>query len=243
METSIHFREYKSDSDSSKTLILFHDIGGGHDTFKDLIPLLISSGLNVVVFDYLGHGLSSGTRGHFESVAQIKMFLTQLYDVSDLAKGSDVYTLSLNQGALIALYYSSLFDNIKGNIFINPRLKIELANDVQNEILGIIPLKLSKFDSKFHLKLRKQSTDLTANGFITKQTLLVLQKLLKKVQLDVYFMNNRNLIFSSGRESIIFETLMSDFRDEVEIPDFNSIKNIKKEDIIFKETYNWLYEN
>ena len=131
----------------------------------------------------------------------------------------------------MALYYATLFENVAGNIFINPRLRVELDKKFSTDLFKSIPLPISKLQ----LNLRKQSSDLTANGFITKKSLITLNKLLKKVQLDIYFMKCRNLIFSSDRNSIIFETLMSEFHDEV--------KMIKKQDIIFKETYNWLYES
>ncbi len=239
MSTSIYFKEYYGKEDQAKTLILFHDIGGGHDTFKSLIPLLTEVGLNVVVFDYLGHGLSAGTRGHFDNTKVVKSFLEELHRCSLLAQGSEIYTLSINQGALVALYYATLFDNVKGNIFLNPKLRTELTEGLKGQLITSIPF----VSPKLQLQLKKQSNDLTANGFITKRTYDVLQKIIKNVQLEVYFMNCRNLIFSSHRDSMIFETLMSEYRDEVEVADFNSIKTIKKEDIIFKETYNWIYEN
>ncbi|WP_419172966.1 alpha/beta hydrolase [Halobacteriovorax sp.] len=244
MKSSIYIREYYATTEprnnkSKKNIILFHDIGGGHYTFENLIPLMNDEGINVVTFDYLGHGLSSGTRGHFESIEQIKGFLTELHTSSQIAQSEEVYTLSINQGALVALYYATLFENVAGNIFINPRLRVELDKKFSTDLFKSIPLPISKLQ----LNLRKQSSDLTANGFITKKSLITLNKLLKKVQLDIYFMKCRNLIFSSDRNSIIFETLMSEFHDEVEVPEMNSIKMIKKQDIIFKETYNWLYEN
>lgn len=243
MKSSIYIREYytkkKPRNKSKKNLVLFHDIGGGHYTFDNLIPLLNEEGINVVTFDYIGHGHSSGTRGHFESVESVKEFLTELYQLSPIAQSDEVYTLSINQGALISLYYATLFENVAGNIFINPRLRVELEKKLSTDILKSVPLALSKFQ----LSLKSQSGDLTANGFITKKSLNTLNKLLRKVQLDIYFMKCRNLIFSSDRNSIIFETLLSEFHDDIEVPDLNSIKMIKKQDIIFKETYNWLYEN
>ncbi|EPZ51782.1 putative lysophospholipase [Bacteriovorax sp. BAL6_X] len=242
MDTSIYIREYRSDKEDAKTVILFHDIGGGHYTFDSLIPLLVEEGLHVVSFDYLGHGLSSGTRGHFESIDEVKNFLKELYYNSKLAQGDEVYTLAVNQGALISLLFSTLFDNVKGNIFLNPKIRIEFNKNLKNELLSKIPWQ-PNFLSRYHIKLSKQSNDLTANNFVTKRTLIVLNQILKKVQLDVYFMECRNLIFSSNKDSIIFETIMSEFRDEIEIPEFNSVKAIKKQDIIFKETYNWIYEN
>ncbi|MFG1483126.1 alpha/beta hydrolase [Halobacteriovorax sp. HFRX-2_2] len=242
MDTSIYIREYRCDKEGAKTLILFHDIGGGHYTYDSLIPLLVEEGVNVVSFDYLGHGLSSGTRGHFESINQVKNFLNELYHHSKLAQGDEVYTLAVNQGALISLLFSTLFDNVKGNIFLNPKIRTEFNKNLKNELISKIPWQ-PNFLSRSHIKLSKQSNDLTANNFVTKRTLIVLNQILKKVQLDVYFMECRNLIFSSNKDSIIFETIMSEFRDEIEIPEFNSVKTIKKQDIIFKETYNWIHEN
>lgn len=244
MKSSIYIREYYATKEprnnkSKKNIILFHDIGGGHYTFENLIPLMNDEGINVVTFDYLGHGLSAGTRGHFENIDTIKGFLKELFSTSQIAQSDEVFTLSINQGALIALYYATLFENVAGNIFINPRLRVELENKLTTDIFKKVPLPLSKVQ----LGLKKKSSDLTANGFITKKSLSTLSKLLKKVQLDIYFMKCRNLIFSSDRNSIIFETLMSEFHDEVEVPEMNSIKMIKKQDIIFKETYNWLYES
>ncbi|MBT3235857.1 MAG: alpha/beta fold hydrolase [Bdellovibrionales bacterium] len=51
-------------------LILFHDLGGYHGRFDQLISALFELAPNrfqISVIDFIGHGLSSGTRGHINS--------------------------------------------------------------------------------------------------------------------------------------------------------------------------------
>ncbi len=69
--SQIYVKKYEalqSDVKKNVTVFLLHDIGQYHGRFQDFIDWSRKNnpGITFVAMDFVGHGLSSGTRGHFE---------------------------------------------------------------------------------------------------------------------------------------------------------------------------------
>jgi alpha-beta hydrolase superfamily lysophospholipase len=69
--SQVYIKKYealKADPKKKVTIFLLHDIGQYHGRFNHLIDWTRANnpGVSFVAMDFVGHGLSSGTRGHFE---------------------------------------------------------------------------------------------------------------------------------------------------------------------------------
>ena len=116
--------------DSSKdeiTLVLLHDLHSHHESFNPLIDGLIESNeeYGFLSIDFLGHGLSNGTRGQLGEFDRIAGHLDKILE-KEKRNDSKVILLGDGIGASLLIGYLQkqdkyLKDNLKGCIIINPK--------------------------------------------------------------------------------------------------------------------------
>ncbi len=114
------------------TLFLLHDIGQYHGRFQSFIEWMRQRNpyVTFVCMDFVGHGLSSGTRGHFEQfdslVNDFHYLLEQFYKTKE--NGERWILLGHGMGGLVALdlmnrFQDSVEDKVDGLILSNFILK------------------------------------------------------------------------------------------------------------------------
>jgi len=137
--TQVYVKKYEALTNSSEgkmTVFLLHDIGQYHGRFEQLIKWIQerNSSVTFIAMDFVGHGLSSGTRGHFENLDQlVNDFLCLLRThEKDLSSNEKLLVLGHGMGGLVAL------ESIK-------RLQSEYKNQVDGLILSNFILKFSSF--------------------------------------------------------------------------------------------------
>jgi alpha-beta hydrolase superfamily lysophospholipase len=108
--SQVYVKRYKAltiDPRKKITVFLLHDIGQYHGRFKHLIDWTRARnpGVSFVAMDFIGHGLSSGTRGHFDKFDHlVNDFLHLLKSMEkDLAGNEKWMVLGHGLGGLVAL--------------------------------------------------------------------------------------------------------------------------------------------
>ena len=137
--TQVYVKKYEAltnNSEGKLTVFLLHDIGQYHGRFEQMIKWIQERNSSVIfiAMDFAGHGLSSGTRGHFENIDQLVndfLFLLRTYK-KDHSNNEKMMVLGHGLGGLVAL------DSIK-------RLQSEYKNQVDGLILSNFILKFSSF--------------------------------------------------------------------------------------------------
>lgn len=142
----------KKDPQKKITVFLLHDIGQYHGRFHHLINWTRheNPGVSFVAMDFVGHGLSSGTRGHFEKFDHlVNDFLYLLTKMEkDFSENEKWMVLGHGMGALVALDLlnripSNFEDLIDGVILSNfilsfPSIFLQLEEQIMD---GFITLK------------------------------------------------------------------------------------------------------
>ncbi len=137
--SQIYVKKYealKSDVEKEITIFLLHDIGQHHGRFHSFVEWMRENnpGINFIAMDFVGHGLSSGTRGHFEKfdslVNDFHHLLMQLE--KNKQKKEKWIVLGHGMGGLVALdlmnrFQDSVEHKIDGLILSNFILKLQSA--------------------------------------------------------------------------------------------------------------------
>lgn len=112
------------------TIFLFHDLASYHGRFYNLINWfkVHHPEVSFVMMDFLGHGLSSGTRGHIEDFNHLVNDVAHVFRIMEKAPGEKWMALGQGIGALSLLELVNRFDeSIKNKID-----KLILSNFILN---------------------------------------------------------------------------------------------------------------
>lgn len=200
------------------TVFLFHDLASYHGRFYHLINWFKSHHPEVgfVMMDFLGHGLSSGTRGHIEQFNHLVNDVAHVFRVMEKAPGERWIALGHGIGALSLLDLVNRFDeSIKNKID-----KLVLSNfilnfnspvlNIQNRLLEkVMPLEgLMRTTRPLEIYLpeevlthpREQGLYMEDPLIVRKptfQTFKCINLKMKSVFQDSYFLDRPTLILQS----------------------------------------------
>jgi alpha-beta hydrolase superfamily lysophospholipase len=200
------------------TVFLFHDLASYHGRFYHLINWFKSRHPEVgfVMMDFLGHGLSSGTRGHIEHFNHLVNDVAHVFRVIEKAPGERWIALGHGIGALSLLDLVNRFDeSIKNKID-----KLVLSNfilnfnspvlNIQNRLLEkIMPLEgLMRTTRPLEIYMpeeiltypREQGVYMEDPLIVRKptfQTFRCINLKMKSVFQDSYFLDRPTLILQS----------------------------------------------
>lgn len=101
----IYVKKIESRNKSKITLFLFHDLGSYHGRFMNLINWFQDKHPDVsfVMMDFIGHGLSSGTRGHLEAFDDAVADMRTLFNSMAKENSDKWIALGNGLGALVIL--------------------------------------------------------------------------------------------------------------------------------------------
>lgn len=223
------FEALKKDPQKNITIFLLHDIGQYHGRFLSFINWTRSRnpGVSFIAMDFVGHGLSSGTRGHFEKFEHLVGDFLNL--INQTEKKNDEFEkwilAGTGLGGLVALdllnrHQDTVDQKIDGLILSNFLLKfspsISLFGQFENQLnFSNMGLKKMIAHSRPLSILRSEEMLSSASDImnfeqdplvIQKPTLNSLREIQKKIAniyQDSYFLGKRLMLLKSEQDSAI----------------------------------------
>ena len=212
------------------TFFLFHDLSAYHGRFLNFINWFRAQHPNVsfVLMDFLGHGLSSGTRGHIEKFGDIAADVVTALELIEKKPDEKWVALGHGLGALALLEVANRFDeSIEGKIdsYVVSNFVLNFSSmmlEIQNKLLtSALPLK-NLMKTVRPMEIYLPSMVLTHPGEQTAyledplmirrptfQTFQCIGHKVKSIYQDAYFLDKPTLLlksespylFSRGMES------------------------------------------
>lgn len=222
------FEALKKDPHRNMTIFLLHDVGQYHGRYLSFINWTRNRhpGISFVALDFVGHGLSSGTRGHvkkFESLVDDVFFLLNHTDknVDEVGNVEQWMILGQGLGGLVALdlinrYQEVIEKKICGLILSNFIFKftspfLQLENQLSAAYVGLKNL----IPHSRPIKLLKGEDMLTAPQDILilehdplvvhRPTLITIKEIQKKIASiyqDSYFIGKPVLLLKSENDNV-----------------------------------------
>jgi alpha-beta hydrolase superfamily lysophospholipase len=124
------------------TIFLFHDMASYHGRFLNLINWfhIQNPEISFVMMDFLGHGLSSGTRGHIQKFNDIVDDMASVFELLDKGPDDEWVALGHGMGALALL---DLLNRFEGPI------KDKIDKVILSNFFLDFPSRLLSFQNKF----------------------------------------------------------------------------------------------
>lgn len=257
----LFFRSYRTD-DSQNIFILVHGLGEHSGRYSNFIDFFIQKNFSLYCFDLLGHGLSSGRRGH---VSNFNGYLLDLKEFCSLVKNKEanknIFLIGHSLGGLIILRYIQEFgQGLKGVIASSPALKsiipisnfktylINFLNDILPEITfsnQINPIYLSH-DTQVIESYRK---DKLVHNRISVRCFTEISKAMLEVYKKVDLIKFPCLLLQAGDDKIVSGAAINSFFKRIKAPykqlniypDFyHELFNEVGQKKVFQDIYNWV---
>jgi alpha-beta hydrolase superfamily lysophospholipase len=220
------YEALKKDPKKNITVFLLHDIGQYHARFHHFINWTRNRnpGISFIAMDFVGHGLSSGTRGHFEKFDQLVSDFLYLLTIIEKNHSSNEkwVVLGHGMGGLVALDLLNRFqltveNSIDGLILSNFISKLSSRFLRLEEQLIVRYLGFKKFTSHSRLHHLYRGADiLTCPDAIlayeqdplvihrpTLNSIREIQERITNIYQDSYFLENPLMILQSGKGTIV----------------------------------------
>lgn len=200
------------------TIFLFHDLTSYHGRFMNMTGWFQSQHpeISFVMVDFLGHGLSSGTRGHIARFSDLVDDVAAVFEM--LAKNENEEWIALGHGigAITLLDLLNRFDGpikekidrvILSNFFLNfPSTVLQLQNKLFENFMGMASaLKTSRpveiyLPGEILTGPHEQAIyleDPLINRRPTYETLKIVSIKVKGIHQDSYFLDKPTLLLKS----------------------------------------------
>ena len=213
------------------TLFLLHDLASYHGRFLNFINWFRAQYPNVsfVMMDFLGHGLSSGTRGHIEKFGDLASDVVTAIELIKKEEGEKLIALGHGLGALALLEVGNRFDeSIQGKIdgFVVSNFVLNFSSallSLQNKFLSntMILERALKTTRPMEIYLperilthpKEQALYLEDPLIVRKPTYQTFQCIgdkVKSIYQDAYFLDKPTLLLKS-ESSYLFSNGMDSF--------------------------------
>jgi alpha-beta hydrolase superfamily lysophospholipase len=228
----IYVKKHQFQSNSTMTLFLFHDLASYHGRYSKLTEWFKTHHpeINLVMMDYVGHGLSSGTRGHLSTITDAVFDMLTLFDSMEKEADEKWMVLGHGLGALAMLdllnrVESSLKLKIDGLILSNFVLNLEnpammLQNQFYDRLTGpareaMEHLRLTEVYEVQHLLSHKHDQMLLLEDplIIQKPTfgaMRVIHEKVRGIYQDAYFLD-KPLLILQGQSPYVHRRGMESF--------------------------------
>ena len=251
------------------TIFLFHDLASYHGRFYHLINWFKAHhpDINFVMMDFLGHGLSSGTRSHIEEFNHLVNDVAFVFRTMEKSPDEKWIALGHGVGALSLLDLVNRFDEtiknkidklVLSNFILN--FKSPLMSIQNNLINKILPLEdMMKTTRPFEIYLPKLVlTDPKEQGIYMEDPLIVRKPTLqtfrcinlkmKSVFQDSYFLDRPTLILQSESPYLLLKGIDSFAKglkkDLLSEKKYSNLKhdlyNEKDNIIVFNDIAEWI---
>jgi alpha-beta hydrolase superfamily lysophospholipase len=257
-------------NDHEKIIFLFHDLCQYHGRFESLVKWYQEHNpeITFVAMDFVGHGLSSGTRGHFDDFDFLVKDLFYLLDNEDKGIDQRWFLLAHGLGSLVLLdllnqYPSKFMKKIDGLILSN-----FVFNFKEGLVLKWFNRSFFKFGARVRLQKFFQGNEITsdpAEAIIfekdslivhrpTKGALDAIKRKSSRVYRDAYFLDWPILLLNSKNDKHQLFNGMEYFllgikKNLLTEKNYSNLKhdlyNEKDKNIVFNDILEWIntYEN
>jgi alpha-beta hydrolase superfamily lysophospholipase len=220
----------KKKSKNPITISLFHDIAAYHGRFVNLIEWfqIQHPDISFVMMDFLGHGLSSGTRGHITKFSDIVDDVASVFEMIKKMPEEHWIALGHGMGALTLLDLLNRFDGnlcekidkvILSNFFLNFS---SLILQIQNKLFENFPLVAKSLRTSRPIEIylpQEVLSDTREQGMYledplivrkpTYQTLKLVSAKVKSIYQDAYFLDRPTLLLKSEGPYLIGQAMDS----------------------------------
>ncbi|MBC7429198.1 MAG: alpha/beta hydrolase [Bacteriovorax sp.] len=214
----------KKKSKAPVTIFLFHDMASYHGRFMNMISWfqVQHPEVSFVMMDFLGHGLSSGTRGHITKFSDLVDDTASVFEMLNKDSNEQWVALGHGVGALALLDLINRFDSevkdkidkvILSNFFLNfPSVLLQL----QNKIFENFPIVSNALKTSRPVEIylpEEILSDSHEQGLYledplivrrpTHQTLKIVTAKVKSIYQDAYFLDRPTLLLKSESPYLI----------------------------------------
>ncbi len=274
-QSQIYVKKFESRNDNSqneKVIFILHDLCQHHGRFIQLIEWLQNSDPNISVccLDFVGHGLSSGTRGHYEKLEgladDVIALLTQ-YKKKNFQTEQWIL-LGHGLGGIVALdlmsRYQHLTDSLIDKLIIS-NFTMQFTSSLLNIEKQLIEETSFLFPLTSHLRPLKifKGNDLLSNSVEimkleldplvvqrpTLKSIREIQKKMSSIYLDSYYLDRPILLLKSQNDPLIYESGIEYFARGLKKNILNEKKysNMKHDlyneverEVVFNDILNWI---
>lgn len=154
VETDIrlHYQIYMPSEKLRGTIFIFHGLCEHLGRYQKLIKELLPLGLQVIVFDLRGHGLSMGPRTHINSFQDYIEDCRIIYEeiVEPRIRRKPVFLLAHSMGAILALNYLQKYQyDFKGCVLSGIGASAQQQNPLLSLLSPLVSLLLPKMRINF----------------------------------------------------------------------------------------------
>ena len=266
------FAALKEDPNKKITVFLLHDIGQYHGRFQQLINWTRNKnpGVSFVAMDFVGHGLSSGTRGHFnkfENLVNDFLYLLTMTE-KDHAQNEKWIVLGHGMGGLVALDLLNRIqltteNKIDGLILSNFILKfsstfLQIEEQIMLKMSGFKkllahsrPFRLATGDAILSCpdEVLKHEQDPLVIHRPTLNSIKEIQNRIRNVYQDSYFLDKPLMLLKSDKGSLHQDSGIDYFakgikKDLLTEKNYSLMKhdlyNEIERDTVFKDIMDWM---
>lgn len=206
-------------------LLVIHGLGEHSGRYAELVKEARGLRLDVHLIDLRGHGRSSGTRGHFQSLEEIHQdidaWMKHLVEAGDLKASLPCFLLGHSFGALVALTFAAryvpgpLYPHFSGLILSSPlmgvkwnparALEAQLARRTPKFLQSLqIPTGI-KFADLTHdeAEVARCQTDPLMHQWITPAGFLAMERGMNSLPKLVAQLNLPMLFLVSGQDKVV----------------------------------------
>lgn len=262
--------EAREPSSQTKTLFLLHDLCQHHGRFVQMIETLRPQlpHVNFIAMDFVGHGLSSGTRGQFEAFEVLVQDFHNLLNLLQKNEKEQWIVLGHGMGGMVSLdlinrFYESAGHRIDGLILSNFILKfqslfLQMEESLPDEIGLLKKILFKTRPGRFFTGQELLSDPLDILTYeqdplvIHRPTLNVIKELHKKTQTiyqDSYFIDRPLLLLKSEFGNALSTEGMDYFAKGIKKELLTEKKyslmkhdlyNERNKEIVYQDILNWI---
>jgi alpha-beta hydrolase superfamily lysophospholipase len=228
----IYLKKFKAKISKSSpvTIFLFHDLTSYHGRFLNLVYWFKKNhpDISFVMMDFLGHGLSSGTRGHISHFSELVEDVASVFKMLDKNPEEKWITLGHGVGGLALLELLNHYDGpeknridkvILSNFFLNfPSRMLHYQDKFINsfpELSSLIktyrPIEI--YLAEEILSSQKEQTAYLEDPLIIKnptlKTFKIINQKVKNIPQDSYFLDKPTLLLKSTSPYILVKEMDS----------------------------------
>jgi alpha-beta hydrolase superfamily lysophospholipase len=251
---------------SGNSFCFFHDLGEHSGRYREVFVQflnLFSEPTRILLVDFRGHGKSSGTRGHVESLDDLCIDSVMFLNSWNKDSECPVTILSVGLGSIVSLkvlhlFFSRLEFKVSGLVLLNPGLKwkwkvpsvLEAFVDSISENFKKVKLPFLIDGALFaddSVAAQEFDADPLINHTMTWGTFLEVQRSASVTRTSAYYLDVPVFIGVSGRDKLydhgvtelftrgIFDCSLVHYEEA-----FHDLLNYFENEKVIKDVYNWV---
>lgn len=119
-EQTLYAKMFTNSTHPKKVLCLFHDLCDSSGEFNQFTQWILDhvSDVKIYTLDYVGHGQSSGTRGHFDDFHNLVIDQLEFLKSIEIESDQDLYLIGHGLGGLVTI---DLYNKFSSQLKVKPK--------------------------------------------------------------------------------------------------------------------------